>query len=62
MGHIQWPVACDPSYLCGALLRAAVLDYPGWPNPLNLANEELKFWNARVQIQGLLKLAVFVEE
>lgn len=48
MDRIQWPAACDPNCSCGALLRAGALD-PRRAYPLDLAKEELKFGNARVQ-------------
>lgn len=57
-GHIQWPVASDPSHLCGALRRVAVLDSLGCASPLDLVMKESKSWSARFEIECVMKLGL----
>lgn len=52
MGHTQWPAACGPSYLCGALLTVAVLNFLGSASPLDLATKEPKSCSTIFDVEG----------
>ena len=60
MGHIQWPAACDPSYLCHAPLRAVVLGSPDWTSPLDLATKGIESWSTELGGEGLGELVLLV--
>ena len=60
MGHIQWPVLCDPSYLYHALLRAAALDSLDWTSPLDVATDRTESWSMRLGVEGLRELVLLV--